>query len=144
MFDGGQLSRFASIRRKPATSRWHLLQVVPAGGPLAARSVSGRHAMEEAMNMSVTQNLDSGTPAAREERIRELAYAIWEEEGCPEGRADDHWHKAVAIIEAQDEVELKRNPDWLKRSSRPVPANQTTGEPAGLPPPQRLRRAAAG
>ena len=31
----------------------------------------------------------------REDLIRQRAYSIWEEEGHPHGRADDHWHRAV-------------------------------------------------
>jgi Protein of unknown function (DUF2934) len=37
-----------------------------------------------------------------EERIRQRAYKIWLEEGCPEGRAEIHWEMAresVAIEE---------------------------------------------
>lgn len=29
-----------------------------------------------------------------EQLIRERAYHLWLEEGCPEGRADFHWHVA--------------------------------------------------
>lgn len=29
-----------------------------------------------------------------EQRIRERAYFLWRREGCPEGRADEHWHRA--------------------------------------------------
>ena len=29
-----------------------------------------------------------------EARIAELAYRFYEEEGCPEGRADEHWARA--------------------------------------------------
>ncbi len=29
-----------------------------------------------------------------EQRIRERAYFLWREEGCPENRADEHWHRA--------------------------------------------------
>lgn len=29
-----------------------------------------------------------------EQRIRERAYFLWRQEGCPEGRADEHWHRA--------------------------------------------------
>lgn len=39
----------------------------------------------------------------REDKIREIAYLIWMEEGCPSGRDVDHWLKAcdrVAIAEA--------------------------------------------
>ena len=27
-------------------------------------------------------------------RIRERAYSLWEQEGRPEGRAEEHWHAA--------------------------------------------------
>ena len=29
-----------------------------------------------------------------EDRIRDRAYAIWEREGCPDGRHDAHWEQA--------------------------------------------------
>jgi len=32
----------------------------------------------------------------REEEIQVIAYKLWEEEGRPEGRAVDHWLKAMA------------------------------------------------
>ena len=38
----------------------------------------------------------------REQKIRETAYLIWMEEGCPSGRDVDHWLKAcerVALAE---------------------------------------------
>ena len=38
----------------------------------------------------------------KEQRIREVAYFIWQEEGCPEGQVDRHWQSAQAIVEAQD------------------------------------------
>ena len=37
----------------------------------------------------------SDTMAEAEERVRERAYFLWEREGCPEGRADEHWRRAV-------------------------------------------------
>lgn len=40
-----------------------------------------------------------------EQRIRERAYEIWENEGCPEGRGDEHWRQACAEYrEAQEEA----------------------------------------
>ncbi len=38
----------------------------------------------------------------KEQRIREVAYFIWQEEGCPDGRAEQHWERAQAIVESQD------------------------------------------
>jgi Protein of unknown function (DUF2934) len=32
------------------------------------------------------------------ERIRRRAYALWEQEGRPEGHADDHWVRAEAEV----------------------------------------------
>ena len=35
-------------------------------------------------------------PFSAQEEIRQRAEKFWEEEGRPEGRADDHWHRAEA------------------------------------------------
>ena len=32
-----------------------------------------------------------------EQRVRERAYFLWQHEGCPEGRANEHWHQASEI-----------------------------------------------
>lgn len=34
----------------------------------------------------------------REHQIRERAYNIWEAEGYPHGRAEDHWHRAAREV----------------------------------------------
>jgi hypothetical protein len=34
-----------------------------------------------------------------EDRIRELAHRIWEHEGRPEGRHDEHWERACREME---------------------------------------------
>ena len=36
----------------------------------------------------------------REDRVRELAYFLWLEEGCPEGEAERHWRDAELIVES--------------------------------------------
>jgi hypothetical protein len=38
----------------------------------------------------------------REHRIRERAYAIWEQEGCPNGKELEHWLRAKADIAAEE------------------------------------------
>jgi len=35
-----------------------------------------------------------------EQKIRERAYQIWESEGRIDGRADEHWHRAIAEVTA--------------------------------------------
>ena len=41
----------------------------------------------------------------REDRVKSRAYAIWEKEGRPEGRHEEHWHRA------SDELESDAHPD---------------------------------
>ncbi|RUR33777.1 DUF2934 domain-containing protein [Vreelandella nanhaiensis] len=46
-----------------------------------------------------------------EERVRQLAYSIWEAEGRPEGQQQQHWDRAVKIVAAEqaagNEAELE-------------------------------------
>ena len=35
-----------------------------------------------------------------EERIREIAYGFWLEDGQPQGRDEEHWHRAVEALSA--------------------------------------------
>lgn len=34
----------------------------------------------------------------RESRIREKAHFLWEEAGRPDGKADEHWQRATALV----------------------------------------------
>jgi hypothetical protein len=36
-----------------------------------------------------------------DERIRERAYHLWEQDGAPEGRSDEYWEKARRQIDAE-------------------------------------------
>jgi hypothetical protein len=36
-----------------------------------------------------------------EQRIRDRAHKIWEEEGRPEGRAETHWERARALVASE-------------------------------------------
>lgn len=37
----------------------------------------------------------------REQKIRERAHAIWQQEGEPHGRDADHWHRAAGEIDSE-------------------------------------------
>jgi hypothetical protein len=37
----------------------------------------------------------------RDERIREIAYLLWLEEGYPEGAAERHWLAAKTLVESE-------------------------------------------
>ena len=41
--------------------------------------------------------------ADENDRVRERAYFLWLEEGCPEGQAERHWRAAKTILEAASE-----------------------------------------
>ena len=42
----------------------------------------------------------------RLQRVREIAYSLWEKEGSPEGRHDEFWLRAEAIVEQDDHLPL--------------------------------------
>ena len=37
--------------------------------------------------------------ASRDQRIADLAYRMWEEDGRPEGRAEAHWLRAAVLVD---------------------------------------------
>ena len=39
---------------------------------------------------------------ATEEQIRALAHTIWEQEGRPEGKSEEHYYRAKQILEDQE------------------------------------------
>ena len=62
----------------------------------AALDVRGEDAGERGIGNEVRLMSDI------EERIRERAYQIWLEEGCPEGRELDHWNMATKLVAIED------------------------------------------
>jgi hypothetical protein len=47
---------------------------------------------------------------ALEERIRQRAYRLWEEEGRPQGRDEVHWDKATELVAIEDNQRLATEP----------------------------------
>jgi hypothetical protein len=39
--------------------------------------------------------VDSETKLGLEQAVRERAYFLWEQDGCPDGRADEYWYRAL-------------------------------------------------
>jgi Protein of unknown function (DUF2934) len=92
--------------------------------PCSLRLIAG-HIGEEAVKMSSNPELPS---QEREERIRAIAYAIWEEEGRPEGREQEHWLRACELCDADED----RAPEWLQRKT--TVEQDTAVEHAEKPP----------
>jgi hypothetical protein len=76
-----------------------------------------------------------------DERIREMAYYLWEQEGRPENQADRHWVAAVAIVEAQDSAHENSNSGEMTEDSgdgqfsKPTVSALPGRSPAPPPPP---------
>lgn len=79
-----------------------------------------------------------------EDRIRVVAYSLWEEEGCPEGRAHEHWIRACALVEAEvtslpdtSGTNATAKPSWLvSKTAVELPKTvetPTTPEPLAKP-----------
>jgi hypothetical protein len=79
-----------------------------------------------------------------QERIRERARAIWEREGRPEGRHDEHWRQAENEINAESDaasVERKGRKTSAKKVKSSEEAKVTTA--AAEPAPRRRPKKSA-
>ena len=72
-----------------------LVQLVPEAEALRARPHVSRGGpltpYGDALELKL-QKLDR-----TEQRIRQRAYLLWQQEGCPENRADEHWRRACEL-----------------------------------------------
>jgi len=70
-----------------------------------------------------------------EQRIRERAYRIWLEEGCPEGREKEHWDMATELVAIEDgqRSTLKPVNQNLGPTGDPVEPVEAAGNMGELP-----------
>ena len=61
----------------------------------------------------------------RETRIEERAYALWEAEGHPHGRDEEHWHRAAREIAAEETAINTTTLARSRRSPRRAPRKRT-------------------
>ena len=57
--------------------------------------------LTRAAKNTIAKVRDAMPKPSHDEEIRETAYSIWQEEGCPDGRHVEHWLKAEAIWQAR-------------------------------------------
>ena len=72
---------------------------------------------------------------ATEEQTKEMAYAIWEQEGRPEGKDVEHYFRAKQILEQQEPAHVAEPPPSSPTAELAVPTAV-----AELPPPTKKRR----
>ena len=69
----------------------------------------------------------------KERRIGERAYALWEAEGQPHGRHEEHWRRAAREIEAEESARAVMTRPARRTSQRTAPNS-------GSRPAQRERK----
>ncbi|UKJ75649.1 DUF2934 domain-containing protein [Azospirillum brasilense] len=81
----------------------------------------------------------------RAERVRRRAHDIWERDGRPEGRHDEHWAQAEA--EVDDEIRAERQSEETESSapdSSPKRRSKATGAKPATAKPKAAPKAARG
>src|SRR5262245_48370485 len=70
-----------------------------------------------------------------EERVRQRAYRLWVEEGCPEGRSDAHWDKARELVAIEENQKLATKPVQIEaiENAGGFPALTDQGEEQAAP-----------
>jgi hypothetical protein len=74
------------------------------------------------MAKQFTEN--AGAPA--HEAIAQRAHEIWETEGRPEGRALEHWFRAISELKARTTAEPKADEEDRERTTKPRTARRST------------------
>jgi hypothetical protein len=84
----------------------------------------------------------------RDQRIREIACYLWEQEGCPEDQAERHWSAALAVVGTQDAEAENMEEDPRGAAFKEPPVSAPLEVSSAPPPPPRAsvgegRRSAA-
>jgi hypothetical protein len=66
----------------------------------------------------------SGNQQNHEEQTRERAYILWEQEGKPEGRHEEFWHRAMAEVAKSQERGTKELSSPDKAEAIPTPSSR--------------------
>ena len=55
----------------------------------------------------------------REQRVRDVAYFLWLEAGCPEGEAESHWLAAEDMVDSEPKEEESRIEASVREPKKP-------------------------
>ncbi len=82
--------------------------------------------------MEKIKHADS-VPPSREDSVAKLAFQIWEEEGRPDGKSDEHWYLACLIIDGEAAgTGSEVLPTWLNRDADDASAQSKMSHPEGV------------
>lgn len=79
----------------------------------------------------------------REQRIREWAYRLWEQDGYPHGRDGEHWFRAVEIVVGEDAAPASAIAVAAPKGTRANAATTAPATEAAATPPKPARVKAA-
>ncbi len=74
---------------------------------------------------------DAVAHSNHDEEIRQIAYHVWRDEGCPDGRHLDHWLKAESIWRARQEEAKKPDQPARAKTKRPRKKTAAPGQSKG-------------
>ncbi|CAM2149753.1 DUF2934 domain-containing protein [Paraburkholderia tropica] len=75
----------------------------------------------------------------REERIRRRAYQLWEDDGSPEGKADEYWGRAEKQVAAEYDAEGEVSDVATDQASKRRHAGAPLQEADVMPPAELAR-----
>jgi hypothetical protein len=69
-----------------------------------------------------------------DEQLRARAYAIWEREGCPDGKHQEHWELAVKEMAGQAAPSINQGPWWNAQEDGAQPKVESRSATSRLTP----------
>jgi hypothetical protein len=100
-----------------------------------------RSALDQVAKRTVKMSEDHSTNPQDNDRIAQRAYAIWMQEGCPEGQNEAHWQQAEAeMAGAKDYAASDAKGDPVSAGASDTDQGKTAQENE----PSMTRRPAAG
>jgi hypothetical protein len=75
----------------------------------------------------------------REERVRRRAYQLWEDDGAPEGKADEYWGRAEKQVAAEYDAEGETPGIASDQASKRRVAGEPLQESDSMPPNELAR-----
>ena len=79
-------------------------------------------------------NSPKSAAAVTEDRVRDVAYALWLQEGQPHGRAEAHWFQAMELVNAEAMAEAAPAPVAKPKRKAPAAAAARKAVPAKRAP----------
>ena len=89
---------------------------------------SGQKAANRQPESSTGSEVERGPETSdRHDRIREIAYFLWLDEGSPEGEHERHWTAAEGLLEPEREQREESEPERRKRIEGEPPGEPVSG-----------------